>query len=416
MTTDIASRLAATERGNNNDQARRHNLATVLGILHRQGMQTRAELTRRTELNRSTIGALVGELAALGLVSEESISQATAGSPVAGRQTGRSAGRPSPTVKVRESVAAIAVNPDTDAVTIGLIGLGGAVLGRVRRPTATIPSAAEVVSMVVETAQAMASEISDLKIVAVGAAIPGLVNTSTGTVAFAPHLGWRNEEFADALESALGVDAAVGNDANLGAIAEGLYGAGRGAADFVYLNGSTSGIGGGVFSAGHPLFGAHGYGAELGHTRVNASGRACHCGRTGCFETEVNIRRLLAPIGLHSVDLDELDAVLRGPHSSRLRPEVTRQLDVIAEKIVDFVSIFDPELVILGGHLGSLYDVAASYLDSCHASMSFASLERTVTIRRAQLGPNLLLIGAAEIAFARLLADPASIASQEILT
>lgn len=416
MAKDIAFQPVAVERGNNNDQARQHNLATVLGILRRQGMQTRAELTRRTGLNRSTIGALVGELVAFGLVDESAARIPAAFTLAEGHTARRSAGRPSPTVTVLDSVAAIAVNPDTDAVTVGLIGLDGTVLGRVRHATTTIPSATDVVSIVVDAVHSMMAGGRPCRIVGVGAAVPGLVSTSDSTVTFAPHLRWRNEKLAEALEDALGVGAAVGNDANLGAIAESLYGAGHGTDDFVYLNGSTSGIGGGVFSAGQPLFGAHGYGAELGHTRANASGSLCHCGRIGCFEAEVNIRRLLAPIGLHSVDLDGLDVLLNGVDGTRLRTEVMRQLDIVAEKILDFINVFDPQMVILGGHLGSLHDAAPGYLEMRCAVKSFASLPRTVAITRTQLGSKLLMIGAAEIAFAPLLQDPSSIASMGVWT
>ena len=87
---------------------RRSNLATTLGILYRQGPASRAALSKRTGRNRSTIASLVNDLVELGLVVEnepDSMGQV---------------GRPSPVVSIRPEVAAIAVNPEIDALTIGL--------------------------------------------------------------------------------------------------------------------------------------------------------------------------------------------------------------------------------------------------------------------------------------------------------
>src|SRR4051812_48345222 len=95
--------------------ARRQNLGRLLTLVHREGPQPRSALTRRTGLNRSTIGGLVGELVAGGLANETG--------PIA--STG--VGRPSPLVAAEPSVAALTVNPDIDAVTLGLVGLGGVV-------------------------------------------------------------------------------------------------------------------------------------------------------------------------------------------------------------------------------------------------------------------------------------------------
>src|ERR1700754_2361367 len=96
--TDLSTVRPAS--GGATDALRRSNLATVLGLVHREGALSRSELTHRTGLNRSTVGDLVAELSALGLVEVDE-------TPVAG---GR--GRPSPVVRVTDTIAAIAVNPE----------------------------------------------------------------------------------------------------------------------------------------------------------------------------------------------------------------------------------------------------------------------------------------------------------------
>jgi hypothetical protein len=286
--------------GSSNDRLRRFNLSTILTMIHHSSGCSRAELTRRTGLNRSTISALVAELVELGLAFE--------GEPedVPGR-----VGRPSLQVFPSPRVAAIAVSPDVDAITVGLVGLGGEVIRRIRFDTARVPTVVETVNAVKAIVAGMRGEIEkDCEIAGVGVAVPGLVDTADGRVLIAPHLGWRDSALTTSLARALDYPVFAGNDASLGAIAESLFGAARGVADLVYLNGSASGIGGGLIIGGSPLRGTSGYAGELGHTLVNSAGVRCHCGRIGCLETEVSMQRLREVLGLPRVDEDGLDIAL----------------------------------------------------------------------------------------------------------
>src|SRR5690349_254877 len=286
----MAGRRSSTQRGacaplraevgTGNAETRQHNLSSVITNLHHTGALTRAELTRRTGLNRSTVGALVAELAEVGLAYETA-------APESG-----GVGRPSPLVHANRQVAALALNPDVDAIDLGLVGLGGVLHGRVRQRTATIPTAAETVRLAQELLGQLQPSLEQCTVVGIGVAVPGLVRPETGIVALAPHLDWHDEPLAQMLAEATGYRAFAGNDAKLGMIAETVFGAGRGVSDLVYLNGSASGIGAGVLAGGRPLWGARGYAGELGHTLINSNGRRCHCGQRGCLETEVNLRRL----------------------------------------------------------------------------------------------------------------------------
>ncbi len=392
-----SSRPVSAGVGNSNDQTRRHNLSTVLTTLHHGGAQTRADLTRRLGLNRSTIAALVGELVELDLAFE-----------TASTDHG-TVGRPSPFVHPNDRVAAIAVNPDTDAIIIGLVGLGGTVHKRIRYETEGLPSVRETVNIVRAVVDGMRGELeSTYRIAGAGIAVPGLVRSSDGMITLAPHLDWHDEPLAELLSDALGYPATAGNDANLGIIAESIYGAGRGVKDLVYVNGSPSGIGGGVLIGGVPLRGAQGYGAELGHTLVNGDRLLCHCGRTGCLETEVQLGRLLAVLGRDTIDADELDQLLLSNTDPEVDAEITRQLDVLSAALANFVSMFNPERILLGGFLGSLIAAHPERLREGVQAASFSQLAGSLTLERAQLRSRLLLVGAAEIAFQSLLEDPAN--------
>jgi predicted NBD/HSP70 family sugar kinase len=386
--------------GARNEQTRRHNLSAVLTHLHHSGAITRAELTRRTGLNRSTVGALVAELADNALVHE------------APDGAHASVGRPSPRVHPSPNIAALALNPDVDALIIGVVGLGGVVHRRVRHATSGPPTVAQTVKLVRQLLGQLRPELDQYSIIGMGLAIPGLVRAADGRVTLAPHLGWRDEPLAEKLQDSTGYRTFAGNDANLGMIAETLFGAGQGVSDLVYLNGSTSGIGAGVLVEGRPLAGARGFAAELGHTLINSRGEACHCGKRGCLETEVNLARLLQVIGQDSLDADELDLALTRATGRALRQEMQRQIDLLGAAIAGFVSVFDPELVLLGGFLGSLYEAMSERLQQRVEQLCLAPLAGSVRIERARLRSRLLMVGAAELAFQPLLADPLEVAAR----
>ncbi len=404
MPLPLAGTTTPASVGNSNDQSRRHNLSAILSMLHRDGPQSRATLTRKSGLNRSTIAALVLELGSLGLVFETEAADSG------------SVGRPSPVVHPNSRIAAIAVNPDVDSVMVAIVGLGGVVHRRIRFSTAAVPSVQETVEVVGEIVAGMRSELtSDFRILGVGVAVPGLVESGSSRVILAPHLEWRDVALAEKMEQVLGYPVHVANDASLGAIAESTFGAGRRVKNLVYLNGSPSGIGGGVIAEGSLIRGARGFASELGHTLVNSTGIRCHCGKTGCLETEVSLDALLAVIGTHGIGLDDVDALLDARIGDPVvLAEVNRQLDVLGTAIGSFISVFDPEAFVLGGFLSSLFRANPDRLLDRVRVSSFVGLGADVRIERAQLGSQVLMIGAAELALADTLANPAAIGAPAV--
>ncbi len=377
------------------DSSRRRNLSAVLRLVHTRRGATRAELTRLTGLNRSTVGGLVTELAGLGLVLE-------ADPAIDG------VGRPSPRIEPNPDVVAVTVNPDIDAITIGMVGLGGRVRHRIRRTARRVPTVDRAVAVAAAVIDELISGAEPVRVLGLGIAVPGLVRESDGSVVLAPHLGWRDAPVAAAFTAGTGMPVRVANDARLAALAECTYGAGAGHRSVVYLNGSASGIGGGVVIEGRPLRGRSGFAGELGHTVVNPSGRPCHCGRRGCLETEVTRDRLLAALELTDADPETLDRRLLDADSPA-RTEVVRQLGWLTQAMIDISNAFDPELIILGGFLGSLQASDPERLTAAVGSQGFPALSEPPEVRRAALGSDLPVIGPAELIFAELLTDPANI-------
>lgn len=387
----------STRAGHNLDVVRRSNLSLVLGRVHELRAVSRAQLTRETGLNRSTIAALVAELAQRGLVVETS--------PDPTNQVGR----PSPVIVPSERVVAITVHPELDSVAVSVVQLGGTVVRQVRYPTDRVLRAQEVVNIAGAIIDGMRGELESYLTVGIGLAVPGLVRASDGMVILAPHLEWENEPVGDMLREATGYSVAAGNDANLGAIAETVRGAGRGVSPLVYVNGGASGIGGGIVAGGELLGGASGFAGELGHTLVNSDGEQCHCGAVGCLETEVTRGELLAVLGLDETQLDRLEEELLARRDDPgVAAVVARQLGFLGRGLANVVNLVNPELVVLGGFLGPLYEAAPEVLELAVRATAMAGPRDDVRFIRSALGPALLPVGAAELAFGALIADPAS--------
>ncbi|HJE90334.1 MAG TPA: ROK family protein [Dietzia timorensis] len=312
-------------------------------------------------------------------------------------------GRPSPSVFASDRVRVLAVNPEVDVTTGAVVGLGGRVFARAEVRHRYPPSPLDVVAAVSELIDHLAPGGT---LWGIGVAIPGLVNEATGAIVVAPHLGWRGVPLAALLSEAHGLRVVVGNDANCGALAESLFGAGRGCEAMVYLNGGASGIGGASIMGGSVMSGSDGYAGEFGHTLVNTVGGRCDCGATGCLETEVRRAPLLAALG--GVAPTELSGELlrQVPREGPAAVEADRQLQFLGIALRTVVNVMNPRRILLGGFLASM--VQARGFEIIHAELSHAlpGGDSTVEIVTAELGSNILAVGAAQLVLRHIIDDP----------
>lgn len=387
--------------GTNQEAVRRHNLGTLVSHLHHDGQLSRAELTTRMGLNRSTIGALVGELVDLGAVVE------TAPGDRDGRRRA-GAGRPSLDVQPSsEAVFVIAVDIGVKVLHVARIGLGGHVLQRASGRTPVSHSPAAVATAVVRLVRQIVGQVPcGAALLGIGVGVPGVVRERDGVVRFAPNLGWHDVPLAQLLSERMAgrVPLYVANDADLGVLAEHTRGAAVGYDNVVFLMGDV-GLGGGVIVDAHPMQGVGGYAGELGHLMVNSRGRVCRCGSTGCWETEVCSPAIARALRIEDADVEQLVERLRrlDRPTAGLR-EVGRHLGAGLGSVVN---VLNPEVIVLGGIFRALYPVVR---EEALRALSTAALEaprEQVQVVLPQLGGDAVLIGAAEKAFEQLLVDPA---------
>lgn len=388
---------SATQRivaATTNEDVRQQNLSAVLRLVHTEGALSRSQIGTIVGVNRSTVTALVQELLDLGVVTETGV-----------KPTGR-VGRPSLGVAADDRVVALSVTVEPLAVTVSLVSLGGVVHSRVRHDLAGAPSPRRFAHVLSSLVDGMRADIErHYRLVGAGVAVPGLVD-ETGTVLLAPSLGWRREKLANRLRDALGMEVTVGNNASVGALAETRFGAGRGVANMLYLNGTVGGIGGGLVLDGALLRGTSGFAGEFGHTVVDAAGAPCTCGRRGCLQAEVEPSRVLDLLGRRGLDEDELDIELGIVKDPAVLAEVARQVEILSVALTNFVNAFAPELVVLSGYLAVLLATSRERLSDAVALYPVGAEGRKVRLERARMRSHLMQIAPAELAFERLLHDP----------
>ncbi|BAJ63359.1 MULTISPECIES: ROK family protein [Anaerolinea] len=199
------------------------------------------------------------------------------------------------------------------------------------------------------------------KVKAIGMAAPGPINPKTGILYAAPNIpGWVNLPLAQIVQDRFKVPTLLGNDANLAAMGEWKFGAGRGYQHLLYMTVST-GIGGGVIEEGKLLLGYKGLAAEIGHITVDPNGPLCGCGQRGHLEALASgtaIARYVSEQLASGVpsSMAELPAVtardvsLAAEQGDPLaREALARAGRYLGRAIADFLHLFNPQIVIIGG-------------------------------------------------------------------
>jgi len=245
------------------------------------------------------------------------------------------------------------------SMSAGLVTRGGRVLVTRGRPTHG-PDAGGAVERILALAAEMAA-LPDARthgLVGVGAGLPGLVDVASGTVSgeshHVPELS--GAPMARLLAKVADAPAFVDNDVNALALAEGRWGAGRGAKSFVLLAVGT-GVGGSMVLDGRLHRGAGGFGGELGHVPIAFDGRPCICGARGCLKAYVAgpdlareaSRRLGRP-----VDAPELFELADGGDSIA-EAVVVEGTEALAAGLAIIVNGINPERLLVAGSVGRAF-------------------------------------------------------------
>ena len=383
--------------------ARERSALRVLEFLWRAGPANRVDVVRGTSLSRATVSKLVGELQAQGLVAEWR-------GPLG--EAPRS-GRPPTLLAVNPAIGAFGgVDFGHSSVRVAIADAAGSLVAEDRQDLDVDNEAERAITVAVDGLRALMSEARPPRgrLLGVGAAISAPVRRDTGGLAAAGILpGWSAVSPKDELERRLGVPAHVGNDANLGALAEVRTGAARGASDVVYLM-LSSGVGGGVVLDGALFTGHSGMTGELGHVQVDPGGARCRCGNRGCLETVAGAQALLARL-CHELGetIGLAEAVARAHAGDERCRAMFRDAGVAAGRVAGGIcNVVNPEWVIVGGDLIIAGDVLVDGVRDGLEQTTIPAVRADVRVAATTLGDRAELLGAIGLAIAE--ADIAQVA------
>ncbi len=376
------------------ESVRAHNRTRVVDALRKRGTASRADLARDTGLSRSTVSSLVSDLNDGGFVVEL---PDEAGHEASGKA--RSSGRPGVLLALDPSAGAVlGVDFGHSHLRVALADLSSRVLAERRLEVDVDRAAASALDGAVELTRLVLEDsgIARGQLLAAGMGLPGPIDRVTGVVGSSVILpGWAGLRAADELSRRLELSVEVDNDANLGALAEASYGAGRGADDVIYVK-MSSGIGAGLILGGRLHRGSTGIAGEMGHVLLDPRGRVCRCGNRGCLETVATGPPLLRL--LHETHGDDItvagmiDAALAGDLGCRrVLGDAGRAL---GRALADLCNHLNPKVIVVGGDLSRAGECLLLGIRESIGRYALPAAAAAVDVRAAVLGERAEVLGA----------------------
>ncbi len=367
------------------------NRGRVVDALRDRGRASRAEIARATGLSRSTVSSIVSDLIDSGLLTEQR--------DALGVAHGEAGGRP-PVLLSLDPSAGLAVGIDFGHthLRVAVSDLSHEVLAETRRELDVdhsadqgLDAAAELVDQVLEE-----GKVDRNGVLGVGMGLPGPIDSSTRTVGSSSILpGWVGVDAAAEMGRRLRLPVHVENDANLGALAEYVWGSGRGHSDVIYIK-LSSGVGAGLLLGGRLHEGAGGTAGEIGHTPAQQGTAICRCGSRGCLETVASARAIAEQLGASRGEPVSTRELLRltaegDPAAVRLIAEAGREIGVA---LAGLCNLINPDCVIIGGDLSAAGELITEPVFESIRRYAITNAAEQVTVVAGVLGERAELLGA----------------------
>lgn len=310
-------------------------------------------------------------------------------------------------VRASLDVVCFSAVPLYDSLLVATVGLSGRIICRTSHEFDALPTPAQVAEKTAELIAEQRRSLSPSSLIAgVGIAIPGHVRVDDGVVDSAYSLGWGAVPLASLVNTLTHLPVWVDNDASLASLAEQRFGIARELRNLILLFGAVGGIGGGLVVEGQLMRGRDGFAGELGHMAVSDEVRADYGGIPGSLDSVVNRLDLLEALGLSRADDDTLARAIRQHPPGAIDALLDRQAHSLGRAIGMLMNMLNPEAVVLTGFLRVIFECRRSEVDEAVRRYALESHSNRCPVLLGTLGSDVLLVGAAELAFASLLSDP----------
>lgn len=360
-------------------------------LVRNQGPISRVEIFKQTKMRRSTISLLTRQLLSDGRLVEVGLSN----NPL---------GRKQVLLKYNPNFGfVVGIEFDDKSLTAGVMDLETTILHSFSEPTNLVHGPEGLLKQLQQAVRRVVKE-SKLpwgKLLGVGIADPGLVDTRAGVTASCSTIDfWNQVPVRKYLEEALQVPTLVESKTRTKTLAERMLGGGKKQPNMIYLDYGT-GIGAGVIVDGHVLYGQNCGVGEVGHTHIQKSGPTCKCGSSGCLEAlagadavENRVRQALkdgvvspALVGEGPENISVWTVFEAAATGDKLcwnvMAEVAEDMGIAAANLVN---LFNPSLIVLDQRLSIAGDEFLGLITHAIKRQALASSANSVSVRYAQLG------------------------------
>lgn len=292
----------------------------------------------------------------------------------------------------------------------GIFTKEGELLFKWEIPTRTENNGEAILGDIVASCKATAAEkgYAMEEFLGLGIGLPGAVDKD-GTIYGCVNLGWGQKNVKQILETALGIPVEVGNDANVAALGELWMGAGKGYSDMVMITLGT-GVGGGVIVDDKIVIGAHGYGAEIGHMRINLKEkRRCNCGKYGCWEQYCSATGIANEAKM-ALEASDIPSKLRDLETVTAKDvfDAAKGSDALAIRLVEefgerlamglgfITNVTDPQIYVIGGGVSKAGSIITDVVKRYYPDFVYGRQKET-EFAIAELGNDAGIYGCAKL-------------------
>ena len=362
------------------------------------GGLSRADLAEKMGLTRAAVSLIVTDLLDSGVIQEAEIRSVPSG-------------RPPVMLEINPKLGLVgAIDMGASHMSIAVADFTARILQEFEVPleikNGPKVCLAEANQQLLKLLESQGLSISSIS--AVGVGVPGPVITEAGMVLAPPIMpGWDRYPIRSTLEKMWGCPVTLNNDAELGALGEWAYGAGRGEKNIAYIKVGT-GIGAGLILNQQIYGGTTGAAGEIGHLTIDENGPLCNCGNHGCLEAfasgyaiaqqgqlliQSGKRTLLSDLAVEKITAHEVaEAARRGDlHAQEI---LRRSGTFIGIAIAGLINLFNPSIVIIGGGVAQVGDLLTAPIRQAVRERAMRASEQSMRITTAMLGRRSLLIGA----------------------
>jgi len=342
--------MIQNQKGKNHEDIQEMNRLLVIRLLQKSKVLSRAEITKQSELNQSTVTNIINDFLDWGLVRETGL--------IAGNR-----GRRSIAIElVSEDYMIIGVRLARKYFSVGAFDLSGKCYDIETTEVDLLDKPEKILSTIQKQILRKKELYNEKSILGVGIALPGPFIKSEGHIAMLTETsGWQNIDIVDYMQKGIGLKVFLEHDANAAALAEWRYTQNYDIETPTLCIMAGQGVGAGIMNQGKIVTGSLGIAGEIGHMSIQYDGPKCECGNHGCLEMFCSTIKIQQAIREKRIEYPEticqsdchiseiIDAYKKG---DRLAHDVVNRAGrYLGYGIANLINIINPGLIIIGDEL-----------------------------------------------------------------